>query len=167
VKSSFAAAAGIAAIALVANAAAALAAPPKAFLTDAIEGDNAEIQLGQLATQRSTNEQVKDFGQTLVKDHTQAKQQASSVASEMGLTSPSGVPADAQAEYTKLQSMQSPQFDSEFTSFMVKDHTKMIHKFMLQEKSSDPQTSKLAKAQLPVLKKHLSMAESLEHAKAS
>ena len=43
------------------------------FMENAIEGNLAEIQMGQLAQQKGQSEDVKSYGQMLVTDHTAAE----------------------------------------------------------------------------------------------
>ena len=45
------------------------------FLTKAIEMNTAEVQLAQMADSKSQNSRLKDFAQTLVRDHNQALDQ--------------------------------------------------------------------------------------------
>jgi len=139
--------------------------PPKSaseFLSDAMKGDNSEISLGQLAQSRGNSAGVRDFGATLVRDHTAAKMAVSNVASAMGGPAPTDeMMPEAAAEKTKLNAMSGPSFDREFARYMVNDHRKDIAEFEAQAKSSD-KTGALAAQQLPTLKKHLSMARSLE-----
>ena len=61
---------------------------PTEFITDAIQGDNSEILLGQMAEEKGGSQQVKDFGKTLVADHSTAKEEASTVAKALGVTPP-------------------------------------------------------------------------------
>src|SRR5580704_9674118 len=42
----------------------------KAFVRKALEGGMTEIQLGQLALQKSSNDDVKQFAQKMIDDHT-------------------------------------------------------------------------------------------------
>ena len=46
------------------------------FLKEAIQGDNAEIQMGQLAAARGGSKDVRDFGKMLSRDHQKAAAQA-------------------------------------------------------------------------------------------
>ncbi len=132
-----------------------------AFLTDAIKGDNSEIQLGQLAQNTaSASKGVKEFGQTLVTDHSNAKQQAAQLAQQAGMQVPDEIKDAAKQEMTKLKGMSVKAFDQEFASYMVQDHKKDIAKFEQQANGTGP-TAQLAQQTLPTLKKHLQIAESL------
>lgn len=140
----------------------ALAANDKQFITNAIKGDISEVTLGNLAAQKGATAGVRSFGQTLVVDHDKAKQQAIAVAKELGVTPPTTMMPEAKTEYDKLSGMKGAAFDKEFVSFMVQDHQKDIADFQDQVKTGDKATAALAKKQLPVLEKHLKIAESLE-----
>lgn len=140
---------------------AAAAAPAGQFLDDAIKGDNSEIRLGQLIASRGASPAVRSFGETLTNDHTQARDQAISVARRMHVALPRAMMAEARAEYTKLEHMRGATFDHEVKRYMINDHQKDIAKFQAQARSGDRQTAELARAQLPTLRKHLRIAESL------
>ena len=134
---------------------------PTEFITDAIQGDNSEIMLGQMAEEKGGSQQVKDFGKTLVADHSTAKAEASTVAKALGVTPPDTPMAEAKEEQKKLSTMSGDGFDQEFASYMVTDHKKDIQEFQDQVKGNDGQTSALASKQLPVLQKHLKMAQTI------
>jgi len=51
---------------------AAVSSADKEFLSGAAQGGLAEVELGQLALQKGTSPQVKQFAQRMVTDHTQA-----------------------------------------------------------------------------------------------
>jgi putative membrane protein len=134
----------------------------KKFIQQAIQGDNAEIAMGRLAAQKSGNQQVKDFGNTLLNDHTTAKNQATDVGRQLRVKPSDGMPRAARREEQKLQGMSGAAFDKEFVNYMIKDHQKAISEFQRQTKARDKATADLAKKQLPTLQKHLEMAQSLK-----
>jgi putative membrane protein len=140
---------------------AALGAPAAKFLSEAAQGDNSEIQLGQLISERGSSASVRDFGKTLVSDHTQALAQVTSVAHEINVRIPKSIMPQARAERAKLEHLRGAAFDREVKRYMIHDHEKDISKFEMQARSSDRRTAKLAQQQLPTLKKHLHIAESL------
>jgi len=133
------------------------------FLTDAIRGDNAEIKAGQAAQSMGSSQGVKDFGKMLVDDHTKARDQASQVAMAMNVPVPSDTPPEADKDLKMAMGMSGAGFDKDFIAMEVKDHKNDIAKFEAEAKSSDPsQVTDLAKQTVPVLKKHLQTAQSLQ-----
>lgn len=152
------AAAGLAVLALPI---AAHAAPAGKFLGDAIRGDNSEVTLGRLATQRGHSPDVRRFGAMLVRDHSNAKVQAVAAARRDRVAVPGGMMPEAAAEYRKLNRLSGAAFDGEFKRYMIDDHRKDIAKFENQVRSGDRITSALARQTLPTLRTHLSTAQSL------
>ena len=132
----------------------------KQFLIKAAQGGQAEVAMGQLAQQKGGSDAVKQLGQTLVTDHQAANTQLQQIASQEGAQLPSGPDAKDQAMTDRMQSLSGDQFDRMFLNHAVTDHQKDIQEFQKEADSgSDPQVKQFAQQQLPVLKKHLQMAQ--------
>ncbi len=134
----------------------------KDFLTDAVQGDVSEVKFGQLAEKNGGSADAKDFGKMLVTDHTKAGQQAKATAQQVGVTVAEQPSSEAQKEYDKLAKLKGAAFDKEFAQAMVEDHQNDIAKFQKEADAKDGPVSTLAQQQLPTLKKHLQMAQSLQ-----
>jgi putative membrane protein len=132
------------------------------FLKKAIQGDNSEIALGQLAEQKGASSGVRDFGRMLHDDHANAKSKALPVAQAHGLSDNQDMAPEAKAEMTKLNGMSGQAFDREFARYMVNDHKKDIAEFRQESMHGDASTARLAKDTLPDLEKHLRTAEGLQ-----
>jgi putative membrane protein len=150
------------AISSVMLASASLAADDSTFLQDAIQGSLAEVQMGQLAQQNGSSEDVKAFGQALVSDHTSSMDQASALAQSMNVEVPTEPKPEAQQEYEKLQALQGAEFDKEFAEHMVMDHQKEIDKFEEQSQAGSEEVAQFAQQTLPVLNTHLDLAKKIE-----
>lgn len=140
---------------------AAMAAPPANFLNKAIEGDNSEIRLGQLISQHGSSRQAKSFGDTLVRDHMEARTQVAGVASHLGVQATKSIAPEARQEYAKLQRLRGTAFDREVKRYMIKDHQMDIAAFEAQAHGTNKPTADLARSQLPTLRKHVHLAQSL------
>jgi putative membrane protein len=139
----------------------AFAAPPREFLKDAIQGDYSEATLGRLIQQRGASAQVRNFGATLNRDHSNGLAQAQRLASRLGLHIPVKIAPEARAELPRLRHLSGRAFDREVRRYMVQDHVKDIAKFKAQVRSGDRATSGFAAATVPVLEKHLAMARAI------
>ena len=139
----------------------ALAAGDKAFLKKAVEGDNSEMRLGQMAEQGGSSRGVREFGHMLNTDHAKAKADALPVASAHGLAPTDDMAPEAREEAGRLKGLSGTTFDREFASYMVKDHKKDIADFEKQARVGDQSTARLARTTLPVLHRHMAMAERL------
>ena len=77
----------------------------------------------------ATNPAVKEFGQRMVTDHTKLDAKMKPYADNWGVAAPTGLSPDAQKEYDKLQGMSGNDFDKEYISDMVSDHSKDLDAF--------------------------------------
>lgn len=157
-------AAGLAAAALGGAAFAQTASDDKAaaqkFISNAMEGDYAEIAVGKLAQEKGASQGVKDFGAKLVADHTANLEKARQVASQLGVKDPGGASIMENAEYLKLKVLSGSTFDSTFAKDMVSDHQSTIDDFR-KEASNSGAAGEFAKDSLPTLEQHLQVAQSL------
>jgi putative membrane protein len=130
------------------------------FIKSAIEGNLAEIDVGKLAQQKSTNPAVKSYGEMLVTDHSKANEKAKQAASQIGVTPPTGSSLAEKAEYLKLKVLSGASFDRTFANDMIKDHQADIKEFQKETRKSDA-AGQFAKDALPILQKHLQAAQQL------
>ena len=95
----------------------------KDFLKKAAQGSNFEIKAGQLAQHKSTSDDVKQFGQKMVEDHTKLNQEMVPVAAQAGVAPPSGISKKDQKLYDSLAGKSGTDFDNAYIAHMVEDHT--------------------------------------------
>lgn len=136
------------------------------FVKEAIEGNYAEVSMGQLAEQKGSSEDVKSFGKMLQDDHSKANTKLNSVAQGMGLTPPTGPTKKQMAAHDKLAKASGPAFDREFAKHMVADHKKDIRSYRKEAKKKDDAAA-YARDTLPDLEKHLNAAQALEKPKSA
>lgn len=135
----------------------------QAFVSKAIQGDDAEVQLGQLAQQKGSTADVKEFGQKMVADHTQINNKLMvPVAKQIGASQPKGPSKKDKKEYQKLQSMSGQQFDTAYIQMMVQDHQKDLKEYQDEAQSAqNPMVKQAAQEGATVIQKHLQLAEQL------
>src|SRR5579864_899232 len=134
----------------------------KTFVKKAAEGGLAEVELGQLATQKAASEDVKKFGQRMVDDHTKANDQLKQVAAEQHIDLPTEPDAKDRATKARLEKLSGEQFDRAYMSDMVKDHRKDVSEFAHEAKmGKDPAVKSFAESTLPTLRDHLKSAEKI------
>jgi putative membrane protein len=132
------------------------------FITTAAQGGMAEVQLGQLAAQKATDPQVKQFAERMVADHSKANDKLKQIAASKNVTLPTDIPAAEKREYDRLSKMSGAQFDREYVSHMVSDHKKDASLFRSAAKSAkDPDVRQFAADTLPTIQEHLAMVQTL------
>jgi putative membrane protein len=138
--------------------------PNQAFIKKAIEGNLAEVAVGQLAQQKGSSDGVKNFGRQLETDHSDANQKAMNVASSLSVTPPPEPSKQQKETYQKLSKLSGAAFDREFIKEAVADHKKDIAEYEKEAKRQNDPAASYANETLPALHKHLQTAPSLEHA---
>jgi putative membrane protein len=149
-----------AALSLIANVGIAQDKANQEFLTKAIQGNYAEVQMGELAERNGQSGQVKTYGEMLRTDHSDANKKAIETAKTMGITPPTEPNAKQKTDYDELAKLQGPDFDKKFSEHMVMDHKKDIEEYQTAAKKQDA-AGKYATDALPTLQKHLQRAETL------
>ena len=138
----------------------------KIFLRKAAEGGMAEIQLGQLAAQKSGSDDVKTFGQKMVSDHTDLNNEMKPLADSLGVLTPKKLSNKDQAEYDKLKGLAGDDFDKEYLAYMVKDHHEDLREFRKEaESTTDPSLKAAVDKGEAVILQHTRMVSSLARAK--
>lgn len=134
------------------------------ILNDLHTTNRAEIHMGQLAQQKGSASDVRDYGKTLESDHTSADKKVADVAQKEGITlkEPSeGI--GMKMTMKKLDSSSGVDFDKAFANDMVEDHKKDINKLQSAQKSGSlpSDVRELIADLLPTLQQHLETAQKI------
>jgi putative membrane protein len=98
----------------------------KDFVNDLAIAGMAEVKLGMLATEKSTNAQVKQFGQMMISDHTKAGDALKTIAMQHNIAVPAAIDEKHQELYDRLSKLQGAQFDREYANAMVEGHEGVV-----------------------------------------
>jgi putative membrane protein len=134
----------------------------QAFVRKALEGGVAEVQLGQLAQQKSQSEDVKQFGQKMVEDHTQLGDQMKPIAQQLGVKEPKGPSKKDKQLMAKLDALSGPQFDEAYIQAMVKDHKQDLKEFKdAAQTAQNANVKQVAQQGSGVISQHLQIIEQI------
>lgn len=93
------------------------------FAVRAAESGLAEVQLATLALRQSTNPQVRDFAQQMLRDHSEMNAQLMRLATDRGIVLPSTLTPRDQASLNWLSRQHGARFDREFLRHQARMHT--------------------------------------------
>jgi len=137
-----------------------VAAADQTFVMKAAQGGMAEVELGQLATQKASSDEVKQFGQRMVDDHSKANDQLKQIANQKGIATPTKLSSKDAATKARLEKLSGEQFDHAYMQTMVRDHTKDVAEFRTESKTAkDPELKNFVSQTLPTLEDHLKQAK--------
>lgn len=132
------------------------------FVDFAAQTDMTEAHLGQLAANQAASQEVKDFAQMLVTDHTNDYQQLATIATKAGLTVPKGLDAQHDKMVAPFEKLKAAAFDHRFAREMVLGHSKAITEYKREaQDAQNPDVKTYASQTLPTLEKHLQGAKDL------
>ena len=130
------------------------------FMTKAAIGGMEEVELGRMAAQKAASNDVKQFGQRMVDDHSKAGNELKSLAAQKNVTLPTALDQQHQADVDKLSKLSGAAFDREYMGMMVKDHVEDMADFEREAANgADLDVKQWAGRTVPTLRQHLQMAQ--------
>lgn len=135
----------------------------QAYVSQAIQGDDAEVQLGQLAQQKGSTSDIKELGQKMASDHTQINQKLMvPVAKRLGASQPKGPSKKEKKAIQKLQSLSGQQFDTAYIQLIDKDHQKDLKDSQEEAQSTqNPMVKQAAQESATVYQKQLQLIQQI------
>jgi putative membrane protein len=132
------------------------------FLTKAAQGGMMEVEVGRLAQEKGSSNEVKEFGRKLEQDHSKANDQLKQIAASKNVQLPTDMGAE-KAAVDKLRNLSGDEFDKAFLKMAVKDHKKDVKEFQKEStRAMDSDVKNFASTTLPTLQEHLRTAEQLQ-----
>jgi putative membrane protein len=123
----------------------------------------AEVDHGNLATQRAHARDVKEFAQRMVTDHGKANSELLAIANRKQLKVAPDMGAKHRAMQQKLSGMSGEDFDRHYMKHMVEGHEAAVKLFQTEAKhGKDTDLKHFAEKTLPVIEEHLKMAKSIQ-----
>jgi putative membrane protein len=135
------------------------------FVHSAAASNVYEIGAGRTAVQNAQRQEVKDFAQKIIDDHTKATSQLIAAVEGSGVQPTTDMTAAQQLKVNYLGTLQGPEFDAAYLEQQVLAHEEAVSLFetalsMVQEQ----QLKAFIEETLPVLQEHLQMAQELMQA---
>ncbi|WP_427184272.1 DUF4142 domain-containing protein [Bordetella bronchialis] len=141
-----------------------LAGADKDFLENAAQGGLAEIEGSKLAQTKSSNADVKQFADQMIKDHGKANEELMALAKQKGYTPPDKPSMMQRTEIKALSVTDGTTFDKMYVSRIGvsahEDTVKLFQKAASEAKDADIKA--WASKTLPTLQHHLEMAQALQ-----
>ena len=119
-------------------------------------GGMAEVELGQLASDKAASEKVKTFGRMMVADHGKANDELKNVATSKNIELPTMLDAKHKAMKDRLSKLEGDAFDKAYITEMLTGHQATIALFRREASSGkDAEIKAFASKTLPALDQHL------------
>jgi len=133
------------------------------FVSMQLEGNMAEIKLAQLALKQSQDQNVRNFAQKMITDHTQAYQTLLPMAQRQNIAEPTTLTPRQQEMFERLSKLDGVAFDVTYTNDMIRMHEMTIK--ALNDELTHGQSQWLntwVQNTRPVVQQHLALAQQLK-----
>lgn len=142
------------------------AASAKNFVRDASMSNQFEIQSSQMALERSRDDNVKQFAQHMIDDHSEAGKNLESAlsSSESNVEAPADqLDAKHQKMLDRLGKLEGAAFDKEYIKHQAKAHDQAVKLFRnYSQKGEDDALKNFATETLPTLERHQQMVKEIK-----
>jgi putative membrane protein len=141
-----------------------ISAVDRTFMITAAQSNLAEVELSQLALRQSTraSNEVQQYAQQMIQDHTLANNRLSQLASQKDVTLPTTPDAEHQALSAQLAQLSGREFDQAYMKAMQGDHVRAVTLFQnAAQRAEDPAVRTFATNILPRLQDHLQMSRAM------
>ena len=130
------------------------------FMTLAARTDMVVAHEGQIAENQATRADVKNLASTLVQDQTDSYARLAALASKAGDSIPKGIDAAKDPAIRRLAHMKGRNFDRQFTQDELTANRQAIAVFKREtRRGHDADVKAYASSMIPVLEKHIHLAE--------
>ena len=133
------------------------------FILAAAQGGMTEVKLGELAATGGMRDDVKEFGQMMVKDHTAINDDLKTLAAQKGIALPHRLDAEHQGMVDRMAALTGSRFDNAFLIVMIQVHEKDAKAFKAESAATqDADIKHFLDAATPIVQSHLQQATALK-----
>ncbi|MEJ8801324.1 DUF4142 domain-containing protein [Pontibacter sp. H249] len=133
------------------------------FMTKAASTGMLEVEAGKLAQEKAQNQEVKNYGQMMVTDHTDANSKLMSLAQQKNVMVPDSMSQDHMDQMQNLRDKTGADFDKAYMDLMVSSHEEAVSLFEdASNNIQDAEIQNFANTTLPKLRQHHERAQQLK-----
>ncbi|MGA7158220.1 MAG: DUF4142 domain-containing protein [Acidobacteriaceae bacterium] len=123
----------------------------QSFVEDTLKSNQVQVQASQLAQQKASSGDVKEFSQRMIQIHTQLTTQLTPLAKHLQISPDQKPSKKEREELAKLDQLSGTDFDAAYMQIMAKEQQHTLKQFKRNESASSPYIQKVTKADDPVL----------------
>lgn len=134
--------------------------PDAPFVKTAAMDGMAEVDLGEMAAKNAASNDVKEFAQRMVADHSKANDELKTIASQKNVPLPTALDAKHKATQEKFSKLKGAAFDRAYMMHMITGHKEAVALFQREAKTGkDSDLKAFAEKILPTIQEHLKLAQ--------
>lgn len=134
-----------------------------------VVADTVDIDAGKLAAEKSKNKEVKEFAETMVRDHTAVNAKATALAKKLNVTpedsaTSKSLKSGGDAQLAKMKSLSGAEFDKAYVDNEVSYHETVMGALdkTLIPNAKNAELKSLLESARPIFVQHLNHAKELQ-----
>jgi len=140
----------------------------KKFVEKALEANVAEMQMAQLALQKSTDEQIRHFALQMQDEHGSLQDELTQIAEQLNIPVPQDPSKNDQKNLDKLKELSGDAFDQAYVKEMVKAHKEAEKAYTDEAKNTtSPQLKEMMGKDAQMIEGHLKDIQEIATSKGS
>jgi putative membrane protein len=138
------------------------------FLEKAMESNVAEIQMGRLALEKSTDEQVRHFAIQMTDDHGKMLDDLKQAAGQLNIPVPEAPSKSAMKSLEKMKTLSGAAFDQAYIKEMEKAHKEDDKAFKEEARTTtSPQLKEMVTQDAQMIESHLQQIQQIAQSKVA
>lgn len=131
----------------------------KEFISKGLQSDQTELQMDEVAEQKSQSNDVKQLAQKLAANHTQMDEKwFKPLAKQMGVSEPKGPSKKDKKMAEKMQALPDADFDAQYLTMVLKDCQKDLKDFQDEAKvAQNPSVKQVAEMGASLMSQYLQL----------
>ncbi len=131
------------------------------FVEDTLKNNDAQVQMSQIAQQKASYSDVKEFSERMIEIHTKLNEQLAPLARQLQVNQNQKPSKDQKKEIAQLEQLSGTDFDHAYLQAMAKEQALSLKRFKSLESSPNPTLQKAAKVDEPVLTQHYQILQKI------
>ena len=132
------------------------------FVVEAAQHNKMELELSKIGSERASSKEVKVLAQQLMGDHSKAEAELGSIAEKKSIKLATENTKKHSSSADMLANKKGEDFDRSYLESVINMHEDAVKKFEdAAEDCEDAEIRSFASTNLPVLRKHLEMAKTM------
>lgn len=133
------------------------------FVATAASSDMFEISSSELARELAESEEVKEFANMMIADHTKASEELAAAAQSAGVSLPGGMDEKHSSQLQSLESLSGTEFDAVYIDAQVAAHEEALALMEGYAENGDEEALKAhAQKTAPVIERHAEHVKQLD-----
>jgi putative membrane protein len=133
----------------------------QSFVEDMLKNNEAQVQMSQLAQQKASYSDVKEFGVRMIEIHTKLNEQLAPLAKQLDVNQNPKPSKEQKKEIAQLEQLSGTDFDHAYLQAMAREQAHSVKQFKHAQSATNPYIQKAGTTDEPVLDQHYQILQKI------